>query len=190
MSPHPTSSDPKPPGPKPPDRRFQRRPQLAVVGAARCDAPLAELARAVGDRIADAGAVLLTGGRGGVMGAASEGAHRAGGLVVGILPGADAAASPPNRAVEVAVFTGIGQARNQVLVLSAAAVIAVGGGWGTLSEIAMALKHGVPVVSLESWYPERPDGAAEPRLQQAGSAAEAVALALAAAGRTSPRSDP
>lgn len=160
---------------------------MAVVGSAHCDRAVADLAREVGREIARSGAVLLSGGRGGVMAAASAGARSAGGLTVGILPGTDAAASPPNRWLDVAVFTGIGQARNQVLVLSAAAVIAVGGGWGTLSEIALALKHGIPVVSLESWYPVRPDGAAEPRLERAGSAAEAVARALAAAAERNPQ---
>lgn len=160
-----------------------RRLQLAVVGAGRCGERVRELAREVGAEAARAGAVLLTGGRGGVMAAASAGAREAGGLTVGILPGTDAAASRPNEAVEVAVFTGIGQARNQVLVLSAAAVIAVGGGWGTLSEIALALKHRIPVVCLESWRPERPDGAAEPLLVHASTPREAVAAALAAARR-------
>jgi hypothetical protein len=68
-------------------------------------------------------------------------------------------------------------------VLSAAAVVAVGGGWGTLSEIALALKHGIPVVSLESWWPERPDGAAEPLLARAATPRRAVAAALGAARR-------
>jgi len=158
-----------------------RRLQLAVVGAGRCGARVRALAREVGAEVARGGAVLLTGGRGGVMAAAGAGARAEGGLTVGILPGADAEASPPNPAVEVAVFTGMGQARNQVLVLSAAAVIAVGGGWGTLSEIALALKHRVPVVSLASWWPERPDGAAEPLLVRAETPRQAVAAALAAA---------
>jgi hypothetical protein len=158
-----------------------RRLQLAVVGAGRCGARVRALAREVGAEVARAGAVLLTGGRGGVMAAASDGARAEGGLTVGILPGADAAASPPNPAVEVAIFTGIGQARNQVLVLSAAAVIAVGGGWGTLSEIALALRHRIPVISLESWWPERPDGAPEPLLVHAETPRQAVAAALAAA---------
>jgi uncharacterized protein (TIGR00725 family) len=155
-----------------------RRIQLAVVGAGACAEPLAGLARRVGRAVAEAGAVLLTGGRGGVMAAASEGAREAGGTVVGILPGADAASSPPAAAVELALFTGLGQARNQVIVLSAAAVVAVGGGWGTLSEIACAVKHGVPVVTLESWRLERPDGAAEPLLGRAETPEEAVAEAL------------
>jgi uncharacterized protein (TIGR00725 family) len=163
------------------------RLQLAVVGAAACDERLAAVARETGRAIARAGAVLLSGGRGGVMAAASRGAREEGGLTVGILPGGGAAESPPNDDVEVAIYTGLGQARNQVLVLSAAAVIAVGGGWGTLSEIAQALKHGLPVVTLESWSLARPDGAAEPLLSRAASPAEAVAAALAAASRRESR---
>lgn len=151
-----------------------------MVGAGECDPGLARQARRVGEEIARAGATLLTGGRGGVMAAASEGAAAAGGLVVGILPGAGAAESPPNDAVRAAIFTGMGQARNQILVLSADAVVAVGGGWGTLSEIALALKQGRPVVSLGSWAPDRPDGRAEPLLTRAVSPAEAVARALEA----------
>lgn len=157
------------------------RLQIAVVGAAACGERLREVARETGREIAGAGATLLTGGGGGVMAAASAGAREAGGLTVGVLPGAGAGHSPPNDAVEVAVFTGIGQARNQVLVLSAAAVVAVGGGWGTLSEIALALKHGIPVVTLESWQLTRPDGAPEPLLERAATPAEAVRAALAAA---------
>jgi uncharacterized protein (TIGR00725 family) len=163
-----------------PDRAPDRGPQIAVVGAAECSPELATVAAEVGGALARAGAVLLTGGRSGVMAAASAGARAAGGLVIGVLPGADAAASPPNPDVEVALFTGLGQARNQVLVLSASVVIAIGGGWGTLSEIASALKHRVPVVALRSWRLSRPDGAREPLLHalEDGTAAEAVALAL------------
>ncbi len=157
--------------------------QIAVLGAAGHDAELAELAHATGAAIARAGARLVCGGRGGVMRAASRGAREAGGLVVGVLPGADAAASPPNEAVDVAVYTGMGQARNLCVVLSAAAAVAVGGGWGTLSEIALALKHGIPVVALRSWDLERPDGAPEPLLATASSAEEAVARALELADR-------
>jgi uncharacterized protein (TIGR00725 family) len=159
------------------------RLQIAVVGAGVCGAELARLAEEVGGGLARAGALVLTGGRGGVMAAASRGARAAGGRTVGVLPGAGAAESPPNEAVEVALYTGMGQARNQVLVLSARAVIAVGGGWGTLSEIALALKHGVPVVTLASWRLERPDGAPEPRLTRAETAAEAVEAAVAMAYR-------
>lgn len=164
--------------------------QIAVIGAGDCGPRLAGLAEEVGRHLAEAGAVLLTGGRGGVMAAASRGARSAGGRTVGILPGADPRSSPPDEAVELALYTGMGQARNLVLVLSAQAVIAVGGAWGTLSEVAMALKHGRPVVLLESWELRRPDGYPEPRLQRAETPAEAVAKALAATGAAGPGAYP
>lgn len=159
-----------------------RSPQIAVVGAGQCDTRLERLAHEVGQAIARAGATLLTGGRGGVMAAASVGATTAGGLVVGILPGRHAGESPPNQGVRAAVFTGMGQGRNQILILSADAVVAVGGGWGTLSEIALALKQGRPVVSLESWMPQRPDGRPEPLLIRVSDPEAAVARALELAG--------
>ena len=155
-----------------------RRLPVAVVGAGDCSDDLTALATAVGAGLARAGAIVLTGGRGGVMAAASAGARQAGGLVVAVLPGADATQSPPADDAEVALFTGMGQARNVVLVLSAAVVVAVGGGWGTLSEIATALKHGIPVVGLASWELRRPDGAAEPLLHRVDDAPAAVDLAL------------
>lgn len=154
------------------------RLQLAVVGAASCDGSLEALARLVGRDVAAAGAVLLCGGRGGVMAAASAGAREAGGLVVGLLPGADATATPPNPHLDVTLFTGLGQARNVVLTLSAHAVLAIGGGWGTLSEIAMALKQRIPVVLLESWDLVRPDGLVDPLLRQATSPHDAVEMAV------------
>ena len=147
--------------------------QIAVFGAGSCDERLRELAYEVGERLARAGATLVCGGRGGVMEAASCGARDVGGL-----PGRDADDSPPNEAVGVALFTGLGQARNLVVALSGAAAIAVGGSWGTLSEIALALKHGIPVVSLESWLPQRPDGRDEPLLHVASTAEKAVARAV------------
>jgi hypothetical protein len=154
------------------------RPQVTVVGAAECDEHLSRLAFETGRELARAGAILLCGGRGGVMAAACAGARSGGGLTVGVLPGADASESPPNPDLDVALWSGLGQARNLVLVLSGRAVVAIGGGWGTLSEVALALKHGRRVVLLESWDLQRPDGAAEPHLQRAASPAEAVALAL------------
>ncbi|MEM7481975.1 MAG: TIGR00725 family protein [Acidobacteriota bacterium] len=152
-----------------------KRHQIAVVGAARCDPLLSRKGEEVGRLLAEAGVTLLTGGRGGVMAAASRGAHLAGGRTVAISP---SLGESPNATDEVVIATGMGQARNLVLVLSARAVIAVGGGWGTLSEIALALKHGIPVVCLESWMPELPDGAPEPLLQKAESPADAVQKAL------------
>lgn len=120
------------------------------------------------------------------MAAVAAGVREGGGLAVGVLPGVDATSSPPAPGVGVRIFTGMGQARNLVLVLSADAVIAVGGGWGTLSEVAMALKHGIPVVSLESWNPRRPGGAEEPLLHTASRPEEAVKLAMGLASGEGP----
>lgn len=158
--------------------------QVAVVGSGTCGERLRRLAHATGEALARAGATVVTGGLGGVMAAASEGARAGGGLTVGILPGADRVSTSPDPAVSIAIFTGMGQARNQLVVLSAGAVVAIGGGWGTLSEIGLALKQGRLVVLLESWSLERPDGADEPLLLRARTPEEAAALAVeAAAGR-------
>jgi len=154
--------------------------QIAVVGAAVCDDEATALARELGAEIARAGAVLVCGGRSGVMAAACAGAKAEGGTTVGVLPGVDEASSPPNDALDIVLYSGMHQARNQLLVLSGAAVIAVGGGWGTLSEIACALKYRVPVVLLESWNLKRPDGLNDPLLISARTAADAVQLALQA----------
>ncbi len=157
--------------------------QIAVLGAAECGDRLAAAAFATGEALARSGAHLICGGRGGVMAAASRGARSAGAAVTGILPGTDARDSPPNDAVSVAVYTGMGQARNLGVVLSAAAAIAIGGGWGSLSGLALALKPRVPVVTLERWARRRPDGRREPLLRAARSPREAVELALEMADR-------
>lgn len=166
------------------------RLQLAVVGAATCGDELRRLAHETGREIARAGATLLCGGRGGVMAAAAAGARAEGGRTVGILPGACAAETIPNPHLNVEIYTGMGQARNQLLVLSANAVIAIGGGWGTLSEIALALKQARPVVLLESWSLNRPDGGDEPLLLRATTAAGAVGLACSAAQRETATKEP
>jgi uncharacterized protein (TIGR00725 family) len=103
----------------------------------------------VGRLVAERGAVLVCGGRGGAMEAACRGAKQAGGLTVGILPGSDR--SDANPYVDVALPTGLGEARNALVVRAADAVIAIGGGYGTLSEIALALKAGKPVIGLDTW---------------------------------------
>lgn len=164
--------------------------QIAVVGAAACDEPIAKLAREAGAEIALAGATLLCGGRGGVMEAAAEGAHLAGGRTIGVLPGVDDKSSPPNDHLDVVLYTGLQQARNQILVLSAEAVVAVGGGWGTLSEIALALKFRVPVVLLSSWALKRPDGLKDPLLFEAHSAKDAIDIALHAGERATRTATP
>jgi len=117
-----------------------------VCGASEADELLDHIAEEVGRAIAEAEAVLVCGGLGGVMEAAARGASRAGGLTLGVLPGTAGAAANPW--IRVPLPTGMGEARNALVVRFADAVIAVGGGWGTLSEIALAHKMGVPVISL------------------------------------------
>jgi hypothetical protein len=124
---------------------------VAVVGAAAAGAAALAAAEAVGRGVAGRGWTLLTGGRGGVMAAASRGAAEAGGLVVGLLPGPDASEANPWVAVPLA--TGLGNARNAVIVQAAQAVVAIAGGWGTLSEIALARKCGRPVVAVAPSVP-------------------------------------
>jgi uncharacterized protein (TIGR00725 family) len=148
---------------------------VAVIGPG--DAAAKELADAeeVGRVLAEAGAVVVCGGLGGVMEAACRGARSAGGLTLGILPGRDRGEA--NEFVEVAVPTGLGEARNALVVRSADAVVAVGGAYGTLSEIALALKGGTPVVGLRTWELAR-GGEADSGIVQAESAAEAARTAL------------
>jgi hypothetical protein len=119
------------------------------------------------------------------MEAASEGARQAGGVTLGILPGTNVHESPPNPHVEIALFTGLGEARNWLNVCASDAVISIGGGFGTLSEIALALKAQKPVVLIGSWRFEI-EGVV-PNLPRASSAAEAVGLAFAAAGSAAQR---
>ncbi|MGD2064712.1 MAG: TIGR00725 family protein, partial [Nitrospirota bacterium] len=120
-----------------------------MIGGGECTEHQAAVAEAVGRGIAGAGWILYTGGLGGVMEAASRGARGVGGRVVGVLPGGEPGSANPY--VEVPIATGMGHARNVVLIQSVDAVIAVGGSHGTLSEIAIALKLGRPVLALESW---------------------------------------
>jgi uncharacterized protein (TIGR00725 family) len=152
---------------------MQRPPQLSVIGAGDAGAGEMALATRVGREIARAGCVLVCGGLGGVMEGACRGAREAGGRTVAILPGPDASAANPW--AEVVIPTGLGHARNLLVVQSGIAVLALPGSWGTLSEIALARKIGRPVVDLGGWsYVEG--------LARAGSPAEAVSLALRLAG--------
>jgi hypothetical protein len=157
---------------------------IAVIGPGRTDAPLAAAAREVGAALAEAGATVVCGGLGGVMEAVAEGVRAGGGTVVGILPGDDRAAG--NRHLTVAIATGLGETRNALVVRAADAVIAVGGEYGTLSEIAFGLKLGRPVVGLDTWEIGKA-GRADPGILRAADPAEAVAMALAAAARQTPR---
>ena len=151
---------------------------ISVIGGEGAGAEALQLAEEVGHELGQRGVTLLCGGRGGVMEAAAEGARGAGGLTIGVLPGEDARSSPPNAFVDVALFTGLGEARNCVKVCASDAIIAIGGGFGTLSEIALALKAKRPLVLVGSWRFDM-DGAA-PNLPRAAHAAEAVELAFEA----------
>jgi uncharacterized protein (TIGR00725 family) len=160
--------------------------QIAVVGGSEVPASTAEVAEVVGARLAAAGAVLVCGGLGGVMEAACRGAKSAGGLTVGLLPGLDPKAANPW--VEVIVPTGLGEARNLLVVRSAAAVIAIDGEYGTLSEIAFALRMGTPVVGVGTWLLTRPDGLEDAGIVAVDDPAGAVALALELAAAHEPDS--
>jgi uncharacterized protein (TIGR00725 family) len=122
---------------------------VGVAGASEPDAELIPLAEALGGWLAGSGAVVVCGGGSGVMAAVCRGAQQAGGITVGLLPGADRSTANPY--LTVAVATGLGEGRNFLLVRSSDALVAVGGGFGTLSEIALALRTGVPVVGLATW---------------------------------------
>ena len=151
-------------------------PCIAVIGPGP-DAGEAELAQAeeAGAAIADAGATLICGGLGGVMEAACRGARSRGGFTVGLLPGTDR--EDANGWVVLALPTGLGEARNALIARAADAVVAIGGGWGTLSEIAFALRAGVPVLGVGTWELAR-GGEPVAGVRAVDDAATAVAEAL------------
>lgn len=151
-----------------------------MVGPAAADPNATERALDVGRRLAERGAVVVCGGLGGVMEAACRGASERGGTTLGILPGIDR--SEANPYVDVAVPTGLGEARNTLVVRAADAVIAVAGEFGTLSEIAFALKVGKPVVGIGTWELAR-RGEEVDAIRRASSAEGAVAQALELAER-------
>jgi uncharacterized protein (TIGR00725 family) len=155
---------------------------VAVIGAGQPSQKEAKLAEEVGRELARKGAILVCGGLGGVMESACKGASSEGGTTIGILPGDDRQAANPY--VQIPIVTGLGYARNVVVVKSAQAVIAVGGSYGTLSEISHALQSNIPVIGLNTWSLSRND---EPdrSIIPAQSPAEAVDKALDLAARKS-----
>jgi uncharacterized protein (TIGR00725 family) len=158
---------------------MEAAPHIAVVGPGDASGQELHDAEAVGRGLALGGATVVTGGLGGVMAAACRGAARAGGVTIGILPGLERRAA--NEWVAVAIPTGLGELRNGLVVRSADVVVAVGGAYGTLSEVALALKTGVPVVGVRTWAI---DG-----IDRVDSADEAATRALALVSAPSRRLD-
>lgn len=149
----------------------ERKKRISVIGAGICDNQLGKLAEDVGRKIAESGSILICGGLGGVMEYAAKGAKSARGQTIGILPTYNP--DDANSNIDIPIVTGLGHARNIIVVGSADAVIAVGGEFGTLSEIAFALKLGKPVIALQSW-----DLKDKGNIQIVNTAEEAVQLAL------------
>jgi uncharacterized protein (TIGR00725 family) len=165
------------------DAELSRQPAyVAVVGPGAATEPALSHAREVGERLARAGALVLCGGLGGVMEAVCRGARAGGGVTIGLLPGGDRAAGNPH--LTVALATGLGELRNGLLVRCADVVIGIGAGWGTLSELALARRTGIPVVLLDSWRVRPPvagdDAELGTRVRSPRGAVE-LALELAAA---------
>jgi len=149
---------------------------IAVIGGSQPSARELKLAEEVGAKLAEHGVILVCGGMGGIMEAACRGAQSNGGLTIGILPGDSAREA--NACIQVPIVTGMGYARNVIVVKSARAAIAIGGSYGTLTEIGYALHSGIPVIGLGTWSLFR-NGKEDKGIIQADDAADAVAKALA-----------
>jgi len=156
----------------------EREMVIAVIGDSSCSLEEAKVAEIVGELLAQRGATVICGGLGGVMEAVCRGAKSKGGLTIGVLPGENP--SMANPWVSIPIVTGIGYARNMAVVKSAQAVIAIGGNYGTLSEIAYALKSNIPVIGLNTWLLSR-NGQEDAPIIRANSAREAVDKAISLA---------
>ena len=151
----------------------RRSPLIAVCGASEASASEAHDAEEVGRLLAGHGAIVVCGGMGGVMAAVSRGTAQAGGISIGLLPGGDLESAAPD--VTIALATGMGEMRNALIARCCAAMVAIGGGYGTLSEVGFALRLGRPVVALHSWEVRRPGARrADPGIARADSADAAV----------------
>ena len=151
---------------------------ISVIGAGEPPPEIAEMAEQVGRGLAERGVTIVCGGLGGVMAAACKGAKSVGGTTIGILPGSEP--EDANEWVDIPICTGMGYARNVMVVKSGRAVISVGGAFGTLSEIAHAIGDGIPVIGLETWTMSR-HGSEDRSIVRADSPADAVSKAMAAA---------
>jgi len=163
---------------------IKRKRVIAVIGSREASPDELKRAEDVGRQLAKQGAVLVCGGLTGVMEAACRGASSAGGLTIGILPGDNAGAANPY--VHIPIVTGMGYARNIAVVKSAQAVIAIGGSYGTLSEIAHALQSGIPVIGLGTWTISR-NRQRDTSIIRSKKPGDAVALALGLASQNQAR---
>ncbi len=153
----------------------EKKLYIAVVGGGKCTAEEAAIAEAVGRELAKRGAILICGGLGGIMEAACKGASSEGGITIGILPSDNAETANPY--VKIPIATGMGEARNLIITRTAQALIAVSGEYGTLSEIAFALKNNKPVIGLKTWSLHK-NKKEVPAIIPADNAADAVAKAM------------
>jgi len=160
--------------------RMTKKPRIiAVIGGGQCSKAEARLAEEVGRQLARRGAILVCGGLGGIMEAACRGASSEGGTTIGVLPGDARRAANPY--VQIPIVTNMGYARNVAVAKSGQAVIAIGGNYGTLSEISHALQSGTPVIGLNTWTIAR-RGKEDKAIIKAKSAAEAVEKAFTLIG--------
>lgn len=157
-----------------------RSPHAAVVGGGQLDDDLLDAGRAVGRGLAAEGVVVVCGGLGELMDAVCAGAAGVGGTSVAVLPGGDTSGAAPD--ASVVLPTNLGEGRNAAIARSADVVVAIGGGFGTLSEIALALRAGTPVVGYRTWGLGPPGAGAEDPILRVDSADDAVALATGIAG--------
>ena len=157
---------------------------IAIIGGGECSLEEAKAAEAVGREIARRGAILICGGLGGVMEAACRGAACEGGITIGVLPSDNPHTANPY--VKIPIVTGMGHARNVIIAKSAQAVIAIGGKYGTLSEIAFALQRGIPVVGINTWSLSL-NKQQDDSIISAQDPVEAVEKAIAAARKTEAR---
>ena len=155
---------------------------MAVCGESDPQTSLADLAFEVGRGIAERDAMLICGGLTGVMEHAARGARAAGGLTIGLLPDDDV--NDANESIDISIATGLGHARNAILARTADGVVALGGGLGTLSEIALALRNRLPTIGIKTWRFDR-DGRTEPELPVAANAKEALDWLFEQMGRPS-----
>ena len=155
---------------------------VAVIGSSACSSREQALAEEVGALLAAQGAIVVCGGLDGVMAAVCRGARSRGGFTVGILPGNDR--SSANEWVSLPIVTGIGQARNIAVVRSSQVVIAIGGAYGTLAEMAFALNSGIPIIGIDTWRMAQ-NGIGPSPVIEVGSAKEAVDTAVRLASERS-----